>query len=576
MDHPAYIRNSLLSLFLLCSNLITLQAQDVRAFENDTATAGMYLRERGEVYFSFTATPSQVQRLGLIISIDNYRDGTAWAYACSSGFKAFLEESIEFTVYSPPGEWYRDQPSVKGSWDYYPSYSEYVDMMKGWANEYAHLCELFDAGDSTEGRNILFLRITGDSPSDHPRPLFMYSSTMHGDETTGFVLMLRLVEYLLENYPDDAQVARLLDNLEIWINPLANPDGTYFGGDGNQVTSPKRFNANNSDLNRDFPRAGESEPAAGERQAETSAMMDLMGSRQFVLSANIHDGAEVMNYPWDFRNERHADDVWFEYICREYADTAHKYSPPDYMTFLGGVTNGFDWYPIAGGRQDYVTWYRRGREVTMEINEIKHPPPSMLPDLWEYNRRSLLHYMEQAMFGIRGRVTDLITGDPVMAKVEIQDHDNNYSYVYTEPSGGWFFRLIQQGFHELLVSADGYISDTVSVQVRNRQAETIDISLVPGYTLLPGPENPENTGLAVYFSPGREEIVVTVNIALPSVVSISLYDTSGRKIRALYGGMVREGHTRLSFSTRGLRPGVYIAVADCGRYAVSRKILIPG
>jgi hypothetical protein len=35
-----------------------------------------------------------------------------------------------------------------------------------------------------------------------------------------------------------------------------------------------------------------------------------------------------------------------------------------------GVTNGYDWYRITGGRQDYVTWFLRGREVTIEVSTI--------------------------------------------------------------------------------------------------------------------------------------------------------------------------------------------------------------
>lgn len=567
--------NRYLFVFLLWFAAFNTGAAQER-FENDTTAAFKYLRERGEVYFSFEATPSEVRRLSRILSIDNYREGIARAYACSTGFEAFLAESLEFTVYSPPGEWYREKPSVKGMWDYYPTWPEYTGMMQAWAEKYPHLCEYFDAGDSTQGRELLFLRITGDRQSDYPKPLFMYSSTMHGDETTGFVLMLRLIEYLLENYPGDPQVGRLMDNLEIWINPLANPDGSYFGGDGNEIVSPKRFNANNVDLNRDFPEAGYPTPPAGGREAETIAMMELMGSRQFILSANIHDGAEVMNYPWDFREERHADDGWFEYICREYADTARQYSPPNYMTFLGGVTNGYDWYSISGGRQDYVTWFNRGREITMEISNIKHPPPGMLPDYWEYNRRSLLNYMEQAMFGLRGQVTDLITGEPVRAKVKILSHDADYSHVYSDSSTGWYFRLLEQGFHDLLFSADGYINDTVNIQVRNRETERLDISLVPGYTPAPGPESGYDESPGIYYSPEREEIVVSMNLTLPFAVSISLYDSSGRKIRVLHNGIIREGYTRFSFGTPGLKPGIYIIVMDYGQHFVSRRILITG
>ena len=35
---------------------------------------------------------------------------------------------------------------------------------------------------------------------DEAEPEVFYSSTMHGDETGGFILMLRLADYLLKNY----------------------------------------------------------------------------------------------------------------------------------------------------------------------------------------------------------------------------------------------------------------------------------------------------------------------------------------------------------------------------------------
>lgn len=50
---------------------------------------------------------------------------------------------------------------------------------------------------------------------------------MHGDEVTGYVLMLHLIDYLLQNYNTNNRIHKIVDSLEIHINPLANPDGTY-------------------------------------------------------------------------------------------------------------------------------------------------------------------------------------------------------------------------------------------------------------------------------------------------------------------------------------------------------------
>ena len=50
---------------------------------------------------------------------------------------------------------------------------------------------------------------------------------MHGDEITGYVTMLRLIDTLAKGYGIVPQFTYLLQNVEIWINPLADPDGTY-------------------------------------------------------------------------------------------------------------------------------------------------------------------------------------------------------------------------------------------------------------------------------------------------------------------------------------------------------------
>ena len=115
---------------------------------------------------------------------------------------------------------------------------------------------------------------------------------MHGDETGGYILMLHLADYLLKNYLTSSRVKTLLDNLEIWINPLANPDGTY--RNDNTINSPTRYNANGFDLNRNFP-----DPLNPNtfKQKETLDMIKFLRKHRFVLSANFHSGAEVVNYP---------------------------------------------------------------------------------------------------------------------------------------------------------------------------------------------------------------------------------------------------------------------------------------
>ncbi len=510
-------RICLVIMFLACAGILAAEIH-----ENDTALARRYLRERGE-------------------------------------------EDTGKDVFLP----------VKGDWNYYPLYSEYVEMMESWAEEYPDICSLVDAGSTVEGRSILFLKISGNNPHNNPIPRFMYSSTMHGDETVGYVLMLRLIEYLLEGYPENRQVERLLDNAEIWINPLANPDGAYHGGDGNTIVSPRRRNANNIDLNRDFPLIGEKGYTTEGRQPETVAMMELMEEKHFVLSANIHTGAEVMNYPWDTWDRRHADDLWFEYICREYADTAWYYSPEGYMTFLGGVTHGAGWYKITGGRQDYVTYYLGGREVTMEISDTKHPHSSELPDYWEYNHRSLLNYIEQSTFGLRGRVTDAFTDQPLRARVELISHDKDSSHIFSCQHNGWYFRLAAEGSYDLVFSAEGYQSLTVSdVMIWERDTTLLNVRLEPVSTSAPAV--PGVPGASFNINTGAGGTIVTISAELPEKLplNIMLFDRSGRRVKDIYRGTTEEGPAVFSVSTADIPTGVYIIRIEYGSYTRGKRILI--
>ena len=58
-----------------------------------------------------------------------------------------------------------------------------------------------------------------------------------------------------------------------------------------------RTNANHYDLNRNFPDYFEEITAP--QQPETTAVIDWIHRNQFVISANLHGGELVSNYPYD-------------------------------------------------------------------------------------------------------------------------------------------------------------------------------------------------------------------------------------------------------------------------------------
>lgn len=446
-------------------------------------------KDRVEVYFKFEFPgKKEVNRLSHLISIDNFDENTVWAFANRIEFYKFLEEGLEYSILTPPSmentAVMKDIGDLKGvnDWDFYPTYEAYVNMMYQFQTDYPGLCQVTSIGQTVEGRQLLMARISDNVGQEEGEPGFLYTGTMHGDEVTGYILLLRLIDHLLTNYGTDPEITTLVQNLDIWINPAANPDGTYHGGN-NSVNGATRYNANGVDLNRNYPDPEEGpHPDGFEWQLETLAFMAFAETNHISVSCNTHGGAEVCNYPWDTWAPLHADDDWWQYVCREYADTVHEYAPAGYLTdYDNGITNGYAWYEVAGGRQDYMTYFHQGREFTLELTENKMPPGSQLPNFWNYNYRSLINYMEQAAFGISGIITDAGSGDPVFAEIRIENHESDSSWVYSDESTGKYFRLVFGGTYELTFTAPGYYPQTIeNVVVVNRQLTQLDVQLVSG------------------------------------------------------------------------------------------------
>lgn len=323
------------------------------------------------------------------------------------------------------------------------------------------------------------MRITDHIGRQEDEPELFYTSTMHGDEVVGYVMMLRLIDTLLTGYGKEDRITRLVDSIDIFINPNANPDGTYAGGD-QTLSGAIRHNAHGADLNRNFPDPQDGPHPDGQNwQPETRAMMDFAKEQHITLSANFHGGAEVANYPWDTWKRAHTDSTWFEHISSIYAGLAQENGPPGYFTSISpnGIIHGYDWYPISGGRQDYMTYFHQAREVTMEISDDKMPPASTLPEYWDYNREALFSYMEACLHGIRGVVTNE-WGNPLKAMVEVVGHDQvqDSSMVFTDADVGDYHRMIDTGTYDLRFSAVGYRDTTISdIRVKHNMVQRTDV-----------------------------------------------------------------------------------------------------
>ncbi|MFO7829407.1 MAG: M14 family zinc carboxypeptidase [Bacteroidales bacterium] len=421
-----------------------------------------------EYYLKFDIySKSELNEITRIISIDKVINHSVYAYATDKSLEKFKQLGYKYTLLEHPGKGVKENLATTMAemehWDKYPTYDLYVEMMNYYETTYPDICKVINLGSTVNGRALLALKISDNIDTEENEPEFFYTSTMHGDETTGFVLMLRLADSLLTSYGIEPEITNLVNEIEIYINPNANPDGTY-RSDNNTISYPTRSNANGVDLNRNFP-----DPANGDHpdghswQPETEAMMNFAKNQRIVMSANFHGGVELANYPWDHTSRRHPDDSWFINVSRDYATLAQNNSPSGYFTGEdNGITNGADWYVVYGSRQDYYTYFHNSREVTMEISDSKFVAGSSLPNYWNYNKEALLQFMSECLYGIRGIVQD-IDDEPLDAMIFIESHDTDLdsSMVFTDSDLGDYHRMIDEGTYNIIASSNGYINDTI-------------------------------------------------------------------------------------------------------------------
>ncbi|HOD17281.1 MAG TPA: M14 family zinc carboxypeptidase [Candidatus Cloacimonadota bacterium] len=451
-----------------------------------------------EYYFKFQINDkSELQTLTQVISIANVKDKTVWAFANDDEWAAF--QRLGYTAELLPNPSSQAEVTMRDSgqnaklWDSYPTYDAYVAQMYAFQTNYPALCQIIDAGTTVNGRKILFAKISDNVATHEAEPEVMYTSTIHGNETCGYVLMLRLIDYLLSNYNTDARVQNLVNNLEIWINPNANPDGTYYGGNSS-VSGARRYNANGIDLNRSFPDVWGGTTQT--HQIENTIMENLANAHHFVISANFHGGTEVVNYPWDGTTTRHIDNDWFIDISSDYVNTARQVNA-SYMTALysSGITNGSDWYIVYGGRQDWMNYNKQCREVTIELSTSYILSASQLPAYWNYNCNSFLGYLENALYGLQGTVKDAY-GNPLAATINVIGHDDAHSKATTDPACGDYIRMLLPGTYTVQVTAAGYEPQTFNnVVITDGQKTTLnvvfgqiiptqEISLTAGWNLI--------------------------------------------------------------------------------------------
>lgn len=369
----------------------------------------------------------------------------------------------------------------------YHHYEELRTQMAFYAHKYPNLTRLYSIGKSVQGRDLWVIEIT-DNPGQHEalEPEFKYIANMHGNEAVGRELLLLLIKHLLEGYGINDRITTLVDSTRIHIMPTMNPDGFEIAKEGDATGVHGRENANDVDLNRNFP--DQFRGRSSSLQPEAAAVMRWSQEYPFVLSANLHGGSLVANYPFDSNsdgrqvNSPSPDDALFKSLAMTYS-RAHKKmhlgSPCPMLgeSFRDGITNGAQWYVLNGGMQDWNYLHTNDFEITLELGCYKYPPHSQLLSFWQDNREALLSFIERVHIGIKGFVLDQTDSQPILganATIEVDGIQHPIKALNT----GEYYRLLVPGKTYTVSSmADGYERSVEKIRVHDNSPTLLNFTM---------------------------------------------------------------------------------------------------
>jgi len=271
--------------------------------------------------------------LGMNLDLLMEKGGNIYVVASPNDLAALNARNILYDIESHrfyPGKQgvFTIQSGVNGDFHSYPELER--DLM-ALADAYPGLAQVIDIGDSLEQRNIYALRISDNVGLQENEASVIFLGCHHAREWISVEVPYLLGKYLVENYGTNAEVKRLVDNCDIWIVPLVNPDGLDYSIHFYRYWRKNMRNNGDGtygvDLNRNYgykwgwDNLGSSPNTASEvyrgsgpfSEPEIQAVRDLFVQKNFQALVSYHSFSQVILYPWGYTEEASdKEDILFE------------------------------------------------------------------------------------------------------------------------------------------------------------------------------------------------------------------------------------------------------------------------
>ena len=279
----------------------------------------------------------------------------------------------------------------------YHDYAETVAEIQAIARAYPDIARVEVYGRSVEGRDLYVVKISDHVNQDESanEPGVLIFANIHAREHLTAEQALWIIHHLTENYGRDPAVTNLVNEREIWIMPMTNPDGVEYDISKTGVyrwwRKNRRRNPDGSfgvDLNRNFgykwgccggssgaPYFDTYRGPAPFSEPETRAIRDFFLAHPSIrISLNFHSYSELVLWPYGYTYDPLPPDMDpTDYEVMRRAGTR--------MARLSGYTpmQASRLYIADGTSDDWVYGVLRIPTWTVELYPTRDDPAAFYP-----------------------------------------------------------------------------------------------------------------------------------------------------------------------------------------------------
>ncbi|MCX7759380.1 MAG: M14 family metallopeptidase [bacterium] len=254
-------------------------------------------------------------------------------------------------------------------------YERIIESMKELQAKYPDRVFLQTIGKTFEGRDIVVIKVSKKNDCRQDKKSLLITGLHHAREWATGEAALNVVEKLLANYDTDENIKNLLDNIDIYVIPVVNPDGYEYSLKQSRWWRKNRKVFNDSvgvDLNRNYyteknpelyrtkgdrpdsifddygasdrPYSDTYRGPYGASEEEIKAIQDFVNSNNINTVIDLHSYGNMILFPWGITDK---PTIW-ENIYKEVGNEMNQAAGKKYW-----VSQAIYLYPTTGSSEDY-------------------------------------------------------------------------------------------------------------------------------------------------------------------------------------------------------------------------------